>query len=188
MSIPRHILFLSIACFAPLVALGCGHKGTQREPDEFAGCSTDESWVTFDDQEVGKHVTIDDALAASFRPPIAAGAMHPATPKPTFSWKLTATLDGKPNGTAACDMKCPLCGSHEAAVTGDLFDLQFSTGGAVTHRVLTTLQNWTPSDAVWASWKGKSLSLATVRMVVKLGEVSEGPYQATKPIAFSVGR
>jgi hypothetical protein len=81
---------------------------------------------------------------------------------------------------------CNLCGTHLAAVSGDAYDLQFSVGGAVAWRVITTLQSYTPPDDVWATWRGKTVSLAAVRAFLKINDVQE-IYQASRPLTFTVG-
>lgn len=56
----------------------------------------------------------------------------------------------------------------------------------MVHRVLTTLQKWTPSDAVWAGWRGKSLTLKIYRLSLLRNDPKEGPFTPTTPYAFSV--
>jgi hypothetical protein len=167
---------------ALLAALaGCGPGPRQREPDEYLGCATDESWRTFDDRETTGQVKVDDAQAPLFAMPIG-----PA--RPTLAWQITPTAPGKPSGDAAC-MQCPTCGplipDHLPPISGDVYDLQFTVDNAVAWRTLTTLQTWTPSDATWSAWKGKSVSLVAVRVGLKVNDVQDGPYKASKPITFS---
>ena len=187
--------FLACSLFASLT--GCGQSPvTLREPDTYLGCGTDENWRTFDEQERAGLVKTDDAQAPRFQSPAQSGSTIAFAAKPTFTWQPTPSLAGKMNGDATCMdnctlcngmMPCALCGQHLAAVNGDDYDLQFSVGGAVVYRVITTLQYFTPPDDLWASWKGKSLSLAMVRVHLKMNDIDEGPFSAQRPLSFSVG-
>ena len=180
-----------------ILAMGCSTAPpTLREPDTYEGCATDENWRTFDEQQNAGLVKVDDAQAVSFLPPVRDGASVPFANKPTFKWQPSPTLTGKMNGDATCTANCTLCGGmtpctlcgeHDPPVSGDDYDLQFSIGGMVVFRVLTTLQFFTPSDAVWGSFRGKTVSLVTTRMHLKVNEVDEGPYRATKALTFSAG-
>jgi hypothetical protein len=173
------------------------------EPDATRGyqaCATDENWRTFNDQELAHLVKTDDTQATAFQPPLVDGASFPASPAPTFTWQVTATIPGMMNGDASCPTvcrlctgsiptagtMCNLCGAHLPAVSGDSYDLQFSVGGSVVWRIITTAQFYQPPDDIWASWRGKTVSLATVRAFLKLNDVQE-IYQASKPLTFSVG-
>src|SRR5439155_24081445 len=115
--------------------------------------------------------------------------------RPTFTWQPTPTVAGRANGTASCldnctlcggMHPCSLCGQHLPPTTGDEYDLQFTVDGAVAYRVLTTLQSFTPPEALWATWGGKTVSLNAVRILFEVNRVQEGPFQPTKPISFSV--
>jgi hypothetical protein len=174
---------------AAALAAGCQAQPPQREPDEYGGCATDENWRTFDDKETTHLVTTDDNQAPQYVTPAASGMSFPAAAAPTFAWNLTPTLPGKPTGDAVC-MACPTCGpllpAHLPPVSGDVFDLQISTGGAVVYRVVTTIQTWSPPAAVWSGWSGKQLSLHTVRMTLSVNDVTEGPFQGSSPLSFSV--
>jgi hypothetical protein len=178
---------------AALWLASCGpHMGTGREPDEYTGCATDEHWVTFDDQE--KLAVTSDAQAAQVTAPTTGASL---AQKPIVSWQRTPSEAGAPDGDVphvngpGCDNCCPqyntgaLTTLHLPAVSGNVYDLQFSIDGALTHRVLTTLQRWSPSDALWSSWKGKTLSLRIYRMTVLRNEAKEGPFTTTAALTFT---
>lgn len=180
-----HRLFLLAA-----LAAGCQATPPQRTPDEYGGCGTDENWRTFDDRETTHQVTTDDSQAPQYTLPAANGMSFPSAAPPTFTWSLTPTLPGKPpNGDAACTA-CPTCGpllpAHLPPVSGDVYDLQLSSGGQVVYRVITTLQVWTAPAAVWSGWAGKSISLATIRVTLSVNDVTEGPFQGSSALGFSV--
>jgi hypothetical protein len=178
---------------AVLWLASCGpHTGTGREPDEYTGCATDEHWVTFDDQE--KLAVTSDAQAAKITVP-ASGEM--LAQKPVVSWQRTSTEVGAPDGDVphvngpGCDNCCPqynigaLTTLHLPAISGNVYDLQFSVDGTLVHRVLTTLQRWTPKDATWATWKGKTVSLRIYRMTLLRNEAKEGPFTTGAPLTFT---
>ena len=74
--------------FAVLLAVaGCGGATTGREPDEFTGCGTDETWRTFEDQE--PTATMDDAIAPLVTSP-AAGASLSASAPLVLTWQQDA--------------------------------------------------------------------------------------------------
>lgn len=116
--------------------------------------------------------------------------MFPFAMKPAVSWQPTPTIAGKPLGDASCT-ECPACGllttDHLPPVSGDVYDLQFTVAGQVVWRIIYTSQSWTPPDPLWASWQGKTVTLRALRMQVSVNDWRDGPYQATKPIAFTVG-
>ena len=92
-----------------------------------------------------------------------------------------------------CNQCCPqfntgsLSTLHLPPISGDVYDLQFSVDGAEVWRVITTLQEWGPSDAVWAGWKGKTVSVRIWRMSVLTNDVKAGPFVAMTPFTFAVG-
>jgi hypothetical protein len=175
---------------------GCGPSNSLREPDELdatlnppTGCGSDENWRTFDERELGNQVTVDDTQAPWFTQPMD-GMSFPQSPPPTLAWQPTMTLPGKPLGDATCS-ECPQCGALTAAhlppVSGDVYDLQFSVGGAVVYRIIYTSQSWTPPAALWAGWTSKTVTLKAFRMQLKVNDVQAGPFTATKPLTFRVG-
>ena len=111
------------------------------------------------------------------------GASRPSSPTPTFVWQPTPTDTGAPEGRVTCS-ECSVC--HLPPVSGDVFDLQFSVGGAVVYRIVFTSQHWTPPDALWASWKAKRVSIAAYRMTLKVNDPVDGPFTATEPVVFQV--
>ncbi|MFI5289598.1 MAG: hypothetical protein ACHQ17_08105 [Polyangia bacterium] len=187
---------------------GCGGPATGplREPDEYTGCATDEHWRTFDDQE--KFAMVSDAQAPSVTMP-AEGASVPFAMKPTFTWTESGTAPGMPLGDVAhdgpaCASCCPewntgaITTMHLPPVSGDVYDLQFSSGGKVFYRVLTTIQEWLPPDVsnssmiqAWQSFKGKQVTLKIWRMTLLRNDLvpgtPSGPFVATQPFTFSVG-
>ena len=180
----RHGYLLAATCVATLTS--CGATSSVREPDEYLGCATDEHWRTFDDRELSGMVTIDDAQAPLVISPTT-GAMLPVTSRPTITWQLSSTLSGRPNGNAVCADRCAICGQHEPPVSGDVYDVQFSTDGVLRWRALTTLQSFQPSAAAWALFKGKTVSLRLERMELKANDPQAGPFQARTPLSFTVG-
>ena len=182
-------------CVALLLSLaGCGGSASNREPDEYTGCGSDENWRTFEDQE---HLaTVADATAPTVTSP-AAGATIASADKVKLTWQQDANDPGAPDGNVpymgpGCNMCCPqfntgsLSTLHLPPISGSVYDLQFTVAGKVDHRVITTIQEWTASDAVWASWKGKSVELKIYRMALLQNEPKEGPFTSLTPFAFSV--
>jgi hypothetical protein len=184
-----------------LACAGCGHSGAGLEP-EYAGCATDENWPTLDDSE--KNAIVGDATAPAITAP-ASGATLPFATRPTFTWKRSPTDNGAPDGnvphpakppyaaTPGCTDCCPnfetggLSTMHLPPISGDVFDLQFSAGSDVIHRVLSTLQEWRPTDATWSLMRGKSLTLKIYRLGVLRNDPREGPFTPAAPFSFSVG-
>lgn len=166
-----------------LLAAACNGDAAN-EPSEYLGCSTDENWRTLDDLA---RTPTDNGQAPVVLDPVKDGATLSA--KPTFKWQVSSGVVGGANGTASC-AKCPSCGMpgplHEPAVSGDVYDLRFTVDGKLSWRVLTTQQTWTPLDATWSGWRGKSVSFSITRVVLKANDVQEGPYGASQPIVFSV--
>lgn len=178
-----------------LIVAGCGNSGP-REPDEYTGCGSDENWRTFDDQEKSSPV-IGDATAPNVTMP-SSGAMIASAQKPKLTWQQDPNDVGAPDGDvpymgAGCNNCCPqfnlgaLQTLHLPPISGDVYDLQFTVGGKLAWRVVTTLQEWTPRDTTWASWRGKSVSLKLWRMSLLRNDVKQGPYTATQPFTFTVG-
>jgi hypothetical protein len=184
----------AFALFVLLVILlgpGCNGGGAAalREPDEYLGCATDENWRTFDDYELTGQVKLDDTQAPKLTN-LGDGMTLPGSAAATLAWDLSATMPGKATGDASC-MKCPNCGpltiEHEPPVSGDVYDLQFSSDGVLRWRALTTQQTYTFADAAWTQLKGKTVSLRITRMGLKTNDVTDGPYQPTKSIGFTIG-
>ena len=180
-----------------LFAVGCGGgTPTHREPDEYTGCGSDEQWHTFDDNE--PTATVSATMAPLLTQP-AAGATVPSSAKPILTWNQDANDPGKNDGDViymdgpGCMGCCPqfnpgaLMMLHLPAISGDEYDLQFTVGGNYLWRTITTLQEWTPTDALWAQMKGKSVSVKIYRLTVLSNQLKAGPYVAPMPFVFSVG-
>ena len=181
------ILFASLCCVA-----GCSGGNTGREPDEYTGCSTDETWRTFEDQE--PTATVSDAMAALVTKP-AAGASVSASSQLVIAWQQDANDVGMPGGNiAATDSTCvtqynqgSLGTLHLPPISGDAYDLQFVVDGSVAWRVITTLQEWGSPPGRLDAWKGKTVTLKMWHMAVLRNDVKQGPFIATTPFSFSVG-
>ena len=186
----------SLAC-ACLFVVGCGGAGaTPREPDEYTGCGSDEQWHTFDDNE--PLATVSNSTAPVLTQPVA-GATVPSSTKPILQWNQDPSDPGKNDGDVSyidgpgCMACCPqfntgaLTSLHLPAISGDEYDLQFTVGGSYLWRTITTLQEWTPKDALWAQMKGKSVSVKIYRLTVLVNQLKQGPYVAPTPSTFSVG-
>jgi hypothetical protein len=182
----RTILLLGL-----LTMTGCSSPSTGREPDEYTGCGTDETWRTFEDQEPMS--TVGDTMAPLITQP-AAGAMVPSSMPLVLKWQQDPNDVGAPDGDVPHDANsCPeyntgsLMTLHLPPISGDAYDLQFTVDGKVAWRVITTLQEWQAPDATLAGWKGKSVSLKIWRMSVLRNDLKEGPFVASSPFGFSVG-
>ena len=178
-------LFLALA-----VVGGCSGPSTGREPDEYTGCGTDETWRTFEDQEPMAMAT--DAMAPLVTAP-AAGATVPSSSQLEIKWQQDPNDVGAPDGDVPHDANsCPeyntggLSTLHLPPISGDAYDLQFTVAGKVSWRVITTLQEWGSTDAAMAAFKGKTVSLKIWRMSVLRNDLKQGPFVQTTPFSFSV--
>jgi hypothetical protein len=171
---------------ALLALVGCGPPaGVPREPDQYAGCGSDEHWKIFDLAEPG--TTLDAARAPLFLEPTA-GATLPAAPSPRIAWQPTSADPGHDFGDATCS-QCTVCGlapQHWPPITGTAYDLHFVDGDAIVYRVVTTLQVWTPPDALWAGWRGRQVTLRAWRLPLQDNQPYEGIFASAQPLAFSV--
>ena len=174
-----------IAMIALLMAAGCSSK---LEP-EYTGCGTDENWVTFDDNE--KFSTVDDTQAPLVTMPAAGASVAVAALK--LTWQQDPNDVGAPDGDVPHDAnECPqyttggLTTLHEPPISGNVYDLQFSVGGTLVHRLVTTLQEWAPDAADTGKFTGKTVSLKIYRMSVLRNDPKEGPFVGTAPFTFSV--
>ena len=185
----KHKLRWLVVTLAGVAACGVTPVKT-REPDQYDGCGSDESWPTFDTQEGA--AMIDDTRAPLLLLPTA-GATLPSAQSPRVAWQVTPSDAGHDFGDATCE-QCSLCGTssapigedHLPPITGDAYDLQFSINGTVVWRVITTLQVWTPPDGQWSSWRGKTISLRAWRMPLADNAPSPGAFTASAPLVFSV--
>ena len=190
-------LMLCIMIFA-----GCGGPATGPDP-ELTGCATDENWRTFDDQE--KFATVDPTQSPSFTQP-AGGATVDPTQKPVVRWQRTPTDPGTSDGDVShpaggpfsASIDCMSCCSnftpgalttmHLPPISGDAFDLHFTVGGSYSYRVVTTLQEWTPPDDVWAGWRGRPIKIEIWRLDLLKNDVKTGPFTSGQPLTFTVGK
>lgn len=195
----RLLILASLA----LIACSSAGSGVLREPDEYIGCASDEHWRTFDDQE--KFAVVADATAPYLTDP-SPNLSFAATQKPIFRWQQSPTSVGMPTGDVPNDAaSCPdwntggLVNLHLPPITGNVYDMQFSTSGQVVYRVLTTLQAWVAPDTsntsmidTWALFSGQSVSLVIYRMELVKNDLrpdtAAGPFVATMPFQFSVGK
>ena len=180
-----------------VVAIGCGGGVTHRAADEYTGCGQDEQYRLLEDGEVS--ATVDDTQAPQLTAP-ASGATVPFASKPILTWNQDSTSAGQSDGDVpyldgvnGCNACCPqftpgsLTTLHLPPESGDIYDLQFTVDGSYVWRLVTTLQEWTPSDDLWAMWKGKGVSLKIYRMAILQNNPKTGPFVATQPYTFSVG-
>jgi hypothetical protein len=184
---------------ALLFVTGCGPSAV--EP-EFNGCATDEHWRTFDDQN--PKAVVSDAMAPAFALP-AAGATIAFNRRIKLAWSRSPSDPGQPDGDVPHPARAPYAASpdcvsccenfntgglatfHLPPISGELFDLQLSSGGKLAHRVLTTLQEWVPEDKLWATWRGKQISVKIFRLTVLKNDLKAGPYTPSKPLEFTIG-
>ncbi len=160
------------------------HAGVDREPDEYIGCATDENWATFDD--------VTDVVSDTQAPQLTmlTGASLANTPA-VFTWKQSSTVESTSAGDvpATCDQfNTGFTTLHLEPVSGNVYDLQVSVGGEVKHRVITTLQKWQASPAVWSSFGGSTISVKIRRMVLLNNDRKDGPYVTSTPYTASVAK
>src|SRR5438128_284948 len=124
------LLLLLVACSTPSL----------REPDEYTGCASDEHWRTFDDQ--AHNAVVADATGPAVTQPDLTRPL--AAPAPIFMWNQDPndqgmTLGDVPHDGPGCNACCPewdlgaLGTAHLPPINGDVYDLQFSSGGTVIH-------------------------------------------------------
>ncbi len=184
-----------LACVVISLSLvGCGGGTTSREPDEYTGCASDEHWRTFEDQ--AKQTMVSDAMAPLFTSPAPEATL---TTKVLLAWNQDPNDVGQKDGDVpymgvGCNNCCPqfntgsLSTLHLPPISGSVYDLHFTVDGSVVHRVITTLQEWGPSDSLWASWAGKTVTVQIWRLILLQNDVKAGPYTPTQPLHFSVAR
>ncbi len=181
----------AIILLSAIVVAGCSNATTGREPDEYTGCGTDETWRTFEDQE--PTATVSDAMAPLITQPAAGSAVSVAAGL-VLKWQPDPNDVGAPDGDVPHDANsCPeyntgsLQTLHLPPISGDAYDLQLTVNGKVAWRVITTIQEWGPPPATLSGWQGKTVSLKMWRMSVLRNDVKEGPYVASSPFTFTVG-
>ena len=186
-------LLLSLV-LSPLVVAGCG-GGSHHEPEEYTGCGTDEHFQTFEDNEA--MATVSDTTGPKLTAP-AAGATVPFAQKPILTWNQDSNDPGMASGDVpymgpGCNDCCPqfnigaLTTLHEPAISGTVYDLQFYVGTSYLHRVVTTLQEWTPTDDFWQTLKGKTVTVKIYRVSLLVNELKQGPFIAATANTFTVG-
>jgi hypothetical protein len=182
----------------PLVILffvvGCG-GASHRVADEYTGCGGDEQYLLLEDNEL--LATIDDTSAPEMTQPTS-GATVPFTPKVVVQWNIDAVEPGAPDGDVpymdgpTCQGCCPqwnagaLTTLHLPPESGDIYDVHLHVDGEYIWRLVTTLQEWTPSDALWSRLRGKTVTLTIYRLAILRNDPKEGPFVASKPFSFSV--
>jgi len=179
-------LLLSVLLGSAALSAAChDHAGAGREPDEYTGCATDENWSTFDD--------VADVVSDADAPVIvstASNAVLPATPVELIwaSSQTTASSSGGDGDIAAtcAQWNTGFATAHLEPVSGTVYDLQIAIDGQVRHRVLTSLRRWKASEALWSTFRGKTIELRLRRMVVLTNARREGPYIATTPTRVEV--
>jgi hypothetical protein len=184
--------------FALTLAACHDHTGNGREPDEYTGCSSDEQWRLFDDED--KNAVVDATQAPLVSAP-AMSTLAASSPPPVFTWTRAGSDPGSSLGDVphengpGCDNCCPqwnggaLGPLHLPPISGTVYDLQFTVDNKVVWRVLTTLQQWKPTDAAWrAITAGSSLELEIVRLVVLRNDPREGPFVAPEPTRYMISR
>ena len=185
------------AVLSLLVVAGCGGGVTHRPADEYTGCGGDEQYLLLEDGEPTS--TVDDTKAPQMTEPANGGSV-PFSPKVIVQWNQDANDPGQVDGDVpymdgvnGCNACCPqftigsLTTLHLPAESGDIYDLHFTVDGNYVWRLVTTLQEWTPGDDLWAKWKGHKVSIQIWRMAILTNNPKEGPYISTAPYTFSVG-
>jgi hypothetical protein len=179
-----------------LVFGGCGGGITHRLVDEYTGCGGDEQYRLLEDAEAT--ATVDDTRAPQMTQPTP-GSSVPFSPKVIVKWNQDPSDPGKPDGDVlyidgpGCMACCPqwnmgaLTALHLPPESGNIYDVHFTVDGNYVWRLVTTMQEWTPTDDLWAKWKGKSVSLKIWRMAIITNNPKEGPLVAAQPYSFSVG-
>lgn len=172
---------IALASALLLGPAACHRQGSGIEP-AYEGCVTDENWVTMDDFIGSNRVKTDPQAGPQWIEPMA-GATLPSSSPAVFRFQPSAANAGSPNGDATCPQFQPsrfggLNPVHLPAVSGTIFDLQFTVDGAVAYRVLTSRQFASVPAATWSGWAGKRVSVALHGARMLKNEVVEGPYRA----------
>lgn len=179
-----------------LLVAGCGGGPSHRAADEYTGCGGDEQYRLLEDGESTS--VVDDTQAPQMTQP-ANGASVSGSVKPIVKWNQYANSPGQPDGDVpyidgpGCMACCPqfsmggLTSLHLPPESGDIYDVHFTVDGNYLWRVVTTLQEWTPTDALWSQLKGHKVSLQIWRMAILTNNAKAGPFTATQPFSFTVG-
>ena len=184
-----------VMLLALVVVAGCGGGITHRAADEYTGCGGDEQYRLLEDAE--STAIIDDTQAPQLTQP-ANGASVSAAGKAIVKWNQDANDPGQPDGDVpyidgpGCMGCCPqftsgaLTTLHLPPESGNIYDLHFTVAGSYVWRLVTTLQEWTPTDALWAQMKGHEISLQIWRMAILTNNPKQGPFVAAQPYTFTV--
>jgi hypothetical protein len=179
-----------------VLVAGCGGGVTHRAADEYTGCGGDEQYRLLEDAE--PTATVDDTQAPQLTQP-ADGSSVSGSTKPIVKWNQDPNDPGKPDGDVpyidgpGCNACCPqfsmggLTTLHLPPESGDIYDLHFTVDGNYLWRLVTTLQEWTPTDALWPQLKGHKVSVQIWRMAILTNDPKDGPFVATQPFTFTVG-
>ena len=143
-----------MSALAIVAVAGCGGTTTGREPDEYTGCGTDETWRTFEDQEPTRHGRRhasaagdragggrDGAVVDAAEADVAAGSERRRRARRRRAARRRTRA---PSTTPA-----RLSTLHLPPISGDAYDLQFTVDGKVAWRVITTLQEWARPMRRW---------------------------------------
>ncbi len=179
-----------------VLVAGCGGGVTHRAADEYTGCGGDEQYRLLEDAE--PTATVDDTQAPQLTQP-ADGASISGSTKPIVTWNQDPNDPGKPDGDVpyldgpGCTACCPqftiggLTTLHLPPESGNIYDLHFTVDGNYIWRLITTLQEWTPTDGLWPQLKGHKVSVQIWRMEIITDSPKNGPFTATRPFTFNVG-
>jgi len=176
---------LLLIALVQLAACGGGATIARREPDEYAGCATDENWPLFDENPD----IVDDTQAPLVTSPHD-GASVPGTPV-DVDWQVTPSDVGDEAGdiaTSCAQWSTGYTTLHLPPVSGTIYDLQLVAGGQIRHRVLTSLQKWTASEATWKQLAGETVSLHVTRIDVSGGDLQDGPYAPSSSPTLTIGK
>jgi hypothetical protein len=189
-----------------LMFLACAADGCSSSPppDPYASCSNgtyvlDDPTVTpggFDAAACVQFmksipaIQTDPTKAPEFITPLA-GALLPTTPIAAFTWtpgQLAANgVDGG-GVDAGADAGPPLTSNAYVVI----FDAAAATmDGGITEllRVMTINTTFTPTDAQWATLQAAgSIEASVYGMYFNDGTITDGPYAASQPRAFSISQ
>ena len=177
-----------------ILAVACSPGTTCPEPT-YGGKGSDEAWRSMQDAQA--RAKKDDAKAITLFAPTAGAKLDAAAP-PKFVWTSPLMASAAPLTPAkrgvlamASDLVYSSAWAHLPPVTGPVHWLKISLPNKTCGvELVTTLTEWTPSTEAWAALKdtkGATLSMDVFSAYLQDNRISEGPYQLTKPVTFSVG-
>lgn len=172
----------------PLMLVACHVEAPEVEP-VYEGCATDENWVTFDDYIRTDRVSDEPATAPQWLEPTDGTTLNVAS-SPTFRFQPSATIQGSPNGDAACPQFSPSSAAgisprHLPSVSGTMFDVLFAVEDGPAYRVLTTRQSVRVRAPLWQAWAGQRVKVTLRSARLLRNEVMAGPYRAP-PLTFEI--